>query len=410
MKVTASIAGALVGAALLSLTAPATAAEKKPANSPKVAAALKPAQEAMQAKKWQEALAKIKEAQAVPDKNPYDVYVIHEFGCQSNLGAQNLAEAAKECEAWLQDTQYVGESEKPKLIKMLLALNYQLKNYDKAIDYGQQAIKGGFATEEDKNTVAQAYYLKGDWKNAYKSEDALIDQEIKAGQTPKEQQLALVLNSCIKLDDKACQEHTVERLVAYYPKPDYWQQLLFTVLHDASGNDTNTMETYRLMFEVDVLKTAADYNEMAQMALEQGSPGEAVKVLEKGFSANVFTEQRAKERNTRLLETSKKTASTDQASLAKIGAEADKSATGAKDAGVGLAYLGYAQYDNAIQWFQKALTKGGLRNEADTRLLLGIAQYKGGHKDDALKTWKTVKGDPVLERLASLWAVHAKQG
>jgi len=79
MKVTASIAGAVLGAALLSLTAPATAAEKKPANSPKVAAALKPAQEAMQAKKWQEALAKIREAQAVPDKNSFDVYVIHEF-------------------------------------------------------------------------------------------------------------------------------------------------------------------------------------------------------------------------------------------------------------------------------------------------------------------------------------------
>jgi tetratricopeptide (TPR) repeat protein len=146
------------------------------------------------------------------------------------------------------------------------------------------------------------------------------------------------------------------------------------------------------------------------MALEQGSPGEAVKVLDKGFSANVFTEQRAKERNSRLLETAKKTATTDQAALPKIAAEADKASTGAKDAGVGLAYLGYAQYDKAIEWFQKALTKGSLRNEADTRLLLGIAQYKGGHKDDAYKTWKTVKGDAVLERLASLWAVHARQG
>ncbi|HEX4387050.1 MAG TPA: hypothetical protein VH109_00320 [Steroidobacteraceae bacterium] len=417
MKVTAIVASGIVaGVALLSLGVPAGAADKKPANSAKVAAALKPAQEALQAKKWQDALAKIREAQAAPDKNPYDVYVIHEFACQANVGAGQYAEAAKECEAWVSDTQYVQESEKPKIIKILLSLNYQLKNYDKAIEFGQQAIKGGFATEEDKNTVAQAYYLKGDWKNAQKAEDALIDTEIKAGQTPKEQQLALVLNSCIKLDDKACQEHTMERMVAYYPKPEYWSQLLFTVLQQASGNDTNTMETYRLMFDVDVLKTPGDYNEMAQMALEQGSPGEAVRVLEKGFSSGIFTEQRIKERNQRLLDSAKKTAASDQASLAKAEKDADAATTGTKNVALGLAYLGYQQYDKAIERLNKGITKGGLKNDADAKLLLGIAQFKAGHKDDAQKTWKTVKGDggtkgePVLERLAYLWGLHAKQG
>src|SRR5262249_1858284 len=156
---------------------------------------------------------------------------------------------------------------------------------------------------------------KGDWKDALKSEQPLVDAEIKAGETPKEQQLALVLNACIKLDDKECQEHAIERLVTYYPKPDLWAQLLFTVLHDASGNRANTVEVYRLMFEVDTLKNAGDYNEMAQMAIEQGSPGEAVKVLEKGFQNNVFTDQRTKERNQRLLDTAKKTAASDQATL-----------------------------------------------------------------------------------------------
>jgi hypothetical protein len=416
MKVTAIVASGIVaGVALLSLGVPAWAADKKPTNSAKVAAALKPAQEALQAKKYQDALVKIREAQAVPDKNPFDVYTIHEFACQANLGAQQYAEAAKECEAWVSDTQYITDAEKPRIIKTLIALNYQLKNYDKTIEYGQQAIKGGFASEEDKNIVAQAYYLKGDWKNAQKAEDALVDTEIKAGQTPKEQQLALVLNSCLKLEDKACQEHSMERLVAYYPKPEYWSQLLFTVLQQSSGNDTNTMESYRLMFDVEVLKTASDFNEMAQMALEQGSPGEAVRVLEKGFSSGIFTEQCVKERNQRLLDSAKKTAASDQASLGKAETDANAAATGTKSVALGLAYLGYQQFDKAVDQLTKGIAKGGLKNEADAKLLLGIAQYKGGHKDDAQKTWKTVKGDgsksePVLERLAYLWGLHAKQG
>jgi hypothetical protein len=41
--------------------------------------------------------------------------------------------------------------------------------------------------------------------------------------------------------------------------------------------------------------------------------------------------------------------------------------------------------------------------------MLGIADLKAGHKDDAVKALKAVKGDPVLERLASLWVLHARQ-
>lgn len=411
MKVTANLATGLVaGFGLLVTGAPAWAAAKN-TNSEKVAKILKPAQEALQGKRYAEALAKVKEAQALSEKTPFDAYTIHEFACQANIGTQNYAEAAKECEARLDDSAFMPEADKPQMIKLLLALNYQLKNYDKAIDYGQRAIKGGFATEENKNFLAQAYYLKGDWKDSLKMEEALVDADIKAGQTPKEQQLSLVLSSCVKLDDKACQQHALERMVAYYPKPEHWKNLLFNVQQQASGNDANTLQTFRLMTEVDVLEGASDYNEMAQLALEAGSPGEAQKVLEKGFAANVFNDQRAKDRNTRLLETVKKTAATDQAALPKIEKEAEASPTGAKNVGVGLAFLGYGQYDKAVEQISKGITKGGLRNDAEAHLLLGIAQLKGGHKDDAVKSFKSVKdaNNPTLEQLANLWALHARQ-
>src|SRR5580765_670311 len=398
MKVTVKLALALaVSLALLASGAPTWAAAKN-TNSEKVAKILHPAQESLQQKKYADALAKIREAQALPEKTPFDQYTIHEFACQANIGAGNYAEAAKECEARLDD-QFMPEADKPQMIKLLLALNYQLKNYDKAIDYGQRALKGGFATEENKNFLAQAYYLKGDWKNSLKMEEALVDSDIKGGQVPKEQQLSLVLSSCVKLEDKACQQHALERMVAYYPKPEHWKNLLFSV------------QTFRLMSEVDVLESPSDYNEMAQLALEAGSPGEAQKVLEKGFAANVFNEQRAKDRNTRLLETVKKTAANDQAALPKIEKEAEAATTGAQNVGVGLAYFGYGQYDKAIDQISKGLTKGGLRNDAEAHLLLGIAQLKGGHKDEAVKSFKAVKdpSNPTIEQLANLWALHARQ-
>ena len=76
---------------------------------------------------------------------------------------------------------------------------------------------------------------------------------------------------------------------------------------------------------------------------------------------------------------------------------------------MGLAYLGYQQYDKAADQLSKGLAKGGVKNEAQSRLLLGIAQLKSGHKDDAVKSFHAVKGDPNLERLANLWILHARQ-
>ena len=115
------------------------------------------------------------------------------------------------------------------------------------------------------------------------------------------------------------------------------------------------------------------------------------------------------DKNKRLLESAKKAAQTDLATLPRVATDADKSATGDKNVGVGLAYLGYQQYDKAADELNKGITKGGVKNEAEARLLLGIAQLKNGKKDDAVKSFKAVKGDPNLERLAELWTLHAKQ-
>jgi len=397
----------LVGGGSLLLAGAAAAAEKNHV-SDKVAKILKPAQDALNAKKYSETMAKIHEAENIPDKTAFDQFTIAEFGCAASVGAQNYADAAKYCEAKL-NSSFMPEAEVPSLVRNLIALNYATKNYDKSIEFAQRALKAGYASEENKNLLAQAYYLKSDWKDTYRTEDQLVDAEIKAGQTPKEQQLSLLLSACVKMEDNACKEHALERMVSYYPKPEHWEALLFSVRASVSGNDAITLQTYRLMNDVDVLKNPQDYNEMAQLAIEAGSPGEAQKVLEKGFEKNVFTDANIKARNQRLLESAKKNAANDQATLAKTEREAEAAPTGAKNYGVGIAYFGYGQYDKAVDAMQKGITKGGLRNDAEAHLMLGIAQLKAGHKEDAVKSFKSVKGDAQLEKLASLWVLHSRQ-
>jgi tetratricopeptide (TPR) repeat protein len=382
--------------------------EAKNTVSAKMAKPLKAAQDDLTAKRYSDAILKLKEVEGNPGKSPYDQHVINEMLKVAYVRTQNYADAARVMEVETNDG-FVPPSEMQGLVRGLAQVNYQIKNYDKAIEFGNRAIKGGFADEELRTLVGQAYYLKGDWKGTLRFEEGLVDNQIKDGRTPKSEALQLILSSCVKLNDQPCETRALERVVTYYPKPDYWYQLLFTLRQQTSGNDANTLQTYRLMSEVDVLKNPDDYTEMAQLALEAGSPGEAQRILEKGIAKGVFADQRAKQKNERLLESAKKAAATDQASLQRIAKEADSAATGAKNAGLGLAYFGYGQYDKAVEELSKGLSKGGLRNESEARLLLGIAQLKAGHKEDAAKTFRAVKGDPALERLANLWTLHAKQ-
>jgi len=166
---------------------------------------------------------------------------------------------------------------------------------------------------------------------------------------------------------------------------------------------------YRLAFDLDVLKQPQDYIEMAADANQQGSPGEAERVLEAGQKKNVFADAAIKAHSAQMLASVKQKVATDSASLPKIAAEAEASKSGSKYAGLGLAYFSYQQYDKAVTAFTAALAKGGLRNEAETRLMLGISQLHTGKKDDAVATFGLVKGDTKLEHLAGLWAIRARQ-
>src|SRR6267143_5487254 len=277
------VAGAAIVAAAGMVGATPALAQTKQTNSAKLAKPLKEAHDDLNAKKYADAIAKLREAEGMAGKTPYDQHLINDMLGFAYARTQNYAEAAKAWEAELDDG-FTPQAEVPTRVRQLAEANYQIKNYDKAIEFGNRAIKGGFADEELRTLVGQAYYLKGDWKGTLRFEEGLVEEKIKNGQTPKSESLQLMLSACVKLNDSACETRALEKIVTYYPKPDYWYQLLFTMRQQTSGNDANTLQTYRLMSEVDVLKSPEDYTEMAQLALEAGSPGEAQHILEKGIA------------------------------------------------------------------------------------------------------------------------------
>lgn len=391
----------------VTVTNSAAAAEEKEGVSKGAAKSLKAVQDACNAKKWDECVAKAQESKALPNLTTYDKYVIAQFEVQAYANKQNYQKAAEALEAQL-ETGKGSPADQARLLKTLTTLYYQVKNYPKAAETGLRTIKAGAADAETYTLVAQSYYLNGKYQDTVKFLNEYVSEQEKKGQTPKEQTLQLISDSYGKLNNNDGATATLEKLVTYYPKANYWNNLLYTLIRAEGNTDRFTLNVYRLMVDTNTLKQNTDFTEMAQLALEGGTPCEAQHVLEKGMAENVFTEQRDKERNTRLLETAKKSCAADQAGIAKFETEAKAAAGGESDVRLGQAYLSFQQYDKAADPIQRGIGKGQLKQPEEAQILLGIAQLKQKKPEDAQKAFKTVKGDAKWSRLANLWALHAK--
>jgi len=168
------------------------------------------------------AISKLTAAEAIDGKTAYDHHVINDMLGFAYVHTNDYADAAKAWEAEIDDG-FLNQTDQPQKVRALAELNYQLKNYDKAIEYGRRAIKRGYGDETMQNAVGQAYYLKGDWRGTLEFEDELVTAEIKRGETPRKILLQLLYSACVKLQDNECVTRALERLNRYYPgtwRPD----------------------------------------------------------------------------------------------------------------------------------------------------------------------------------------------
>lgn len=382
---------------------------QKPAKPPQVSrAAIKPivaAQEASKKEQWGECIAKLREVQALPNLGPYDLYVVNDM-----LGfcALRAGDNATTLSAWSQvlDSEFSDATRSASLRKGLLQLSYQAKDYTKSIEYGGRLIRDGGADESVYLLTIQSHYLLNDFKTAEQmARDYIVALEQKS-QTPPDMALQLYSSSCIKQEDDACTLRALEKQAAYFPKKETWPNL--TLLLFRIGGEANTLNIFRLSREMGGMIRGEEFTEMAQLSIEKGLPGEAQSTLEEGQAKGLFTNKSTNELANRLLGTAKAQAGADKPTLIKQDAEAAGKKNGEVDARIGMAFLSYGDYAKAIAAFERGLAKGNVRNAAETRLNLGIAQLKAGQKESAAATLASVQGDETLQRIARLWALRAR--
>jgi hypothetical protein len=365
---------------------------------PQVGKPLQAAQALMKEQKYREALEKIKEADAVDKKTPYEVSVIERMRGTAAASAGDLDTAAKAFDAVI-SSKSVPEADQLKIMQSMAGSYYRAKEYAKAQAWAQRYQKAGGTDPAVGQLLIQSDYLAGNYANAAKGMQELIAAQEKAGKAPTEEQLQLLASCYLKQNDNAGYQGALEKLVTFYPKKDYWSDLLARVQRKAGFSDRLGLDVYRLMLLTGTLSSGGEYMEMAELAMQAGYPKEAQKVLDQGYAAKLLGSGAEADRQKRLKALADKQAADDEKTL-----NVDVTSRGA-DAMVNTGYnlVIHGQADKGLALMQKGLAAGSLKHPDDARLHLGEAQQLAGHGDEAAKTLKTVQGKDGSQDLARLF-------
>jgi len=293
--------------------------------------------------------------------------------------------------------------------KTVAQLYFQMKDYNKAAQWSKKWLEKHPNTEDMGILLGQSYYLLNDYKNAAETMRGVVNNAEKAGRKPDENWIQIVMSSYFKMQpqDKDGIGNALKKLARYYPKTEYWDNLL-DIYRRKEGGDRINLGYYRLMNETGTLKDKGDYVELAQLAMDAGVPGEAQDMVQKGMAAGVLKSEDKTEqgRYDRLLASAKKQADTDRNSLAQQATEAEKAGTGQVLVGLGQAYLSYGEYDKAIAALEKGLAKGGVTDADEAQISLGIAYFKKGQKEQAREAFKKAQGK--YKDLGELWVIRTQ--
>ena len=388
----------VVGVAAAVLAPSVAVAQQKV--SAKVGVPLKAAQEAVQKKNWNGALAKIKEAQGVTPRTPYDDYMINELLWYVYLQQGRNADAAKVLEQQIASGQ-MPAGEKVQRTKTLAQLYFRAGNFGKAISAANQYLKSAPGDQEVQLLVAQAYFQQKDYKAAVAAANKLV----KASKRPSEDLLQLLLRSNYELKDQAGTAEALNLLLTYYPSPDTWARVLNGYL-EKTKHDHELIALYRLAEDVGALRKASEYVDMTQALVVGGFAIEGQRVLEHGIASGAFSPEE-QGRAQRTLESAKRRADEQRKQLPGADKAMAAAATGNAAYDLGKLYFSAAEYAKAAGAFEKALKLGGVADVDDANAELGMAYARLGKKAEAAKAFDAIK-DPEFAEIARLWKMRLR--
>ncbi|ULQ46735.1 hypothetical protein JN531_000235 [Flagellatimonas centrodinii] len=384
-----------------------------PAVRPALGEILKDARNAINDRRFSEALALIDQAEQVQGDplTPYELYIINHLRGSAAASAGNVPLAYKAFNIVL-DSSFMPTEQQLPILAAMVRMAFSARDYDTAVRAVARYREAGGTDPEALEIEPQALYLAKRYDEAATIMGRQVQRKIDAGTQPSEQELQVLASSAIKNGDLDGYLAALRLMVTYFPADTTWLDLIIRTEQRSDFSDRYTLDVYRLREQTGTLLEPSDYMEAVQLALQAGYPGDAQRMLQSGYVRGVLgrDDDVGKERQERLRELVDRKVAEDRATLAEGEALAAQADSGDALVNTGYNLVGYGEYQRGIALMNRGIEKGGLVQPNEARLRLGHAYYMAGMKQEALKIFSSIKGDDGSGALAGLWSILAREG
>jgi tetratricopeptide (TPR) repeat protein len=372
-----------------------------PAIRPEVVKLLQASQDALREGQIDKALTVAQQAMAMPniskDERPYVLRSV----AAASMQAKNFVLAISTLESLVQELPDTTlPDQRAALIESILSAAQQAQDLERFVKWARIYLDQGGRNPSVRPVLIQTL-------SVLKQHEAVIN-EVKVKMKSDEEfnvktpeiELRLMAYSQRMLKDDAGYNASLKMLLQRYPSKAYWAEVIPRVARQANFNVRFDLDLYRLLELTGNMEDPTEYTDMANLALKNGLPAEAARVVELAFSSGVFGKGSDVANQQKLRQQTQQKVNEDEKALPAL----EKSAKDANAiASLAKVYASKQQWELALTTFNKAIEMGGLRREAETRLHAGIVLNKLGKKADAQKMWDSVQGDATAVEIAQLW-------
>ena len=403
MKISRALSTLAKLAALTTLAAASLTAANAQGVRAEVGRPLQQASELLKSGKAREALAKVREAEGASGITPAERQIIDGMKASAAQRAGDMATAIQALES------LAGRASGSQLgtyAEQLASAYVQQRNNAKATEWLNKAIAAGNTGGSIKQMQAYLQGASGDYTAIAKDAGAAVSNAEQGGRRPEEGDLLRLADAQQRTGNTAGYVVTLEKLLSYYPKKDYWNAYLSRLPRKAGFADRFALDLMRLRLASGTLSKTEDYMEMAQLSLQAALPAEARRVADQGIKAGVLGTGPEAARHQRLRELAVKQEGEAKASLGNQLTEAETFKEGDGLVKIGYAYVSLGEVDKGIELIQKGIAKGSLKRPEDAKLRLGMAQLQSPKtKAAGVQTLRSIKGTDGVAEIARLWTV-----
>lgn len=290
-------------------------------------------------------------------------------------------------DATLRDTEY-----------NLAQLQMVLENYPRVI-----SLLEGWRTKVETVSGDAWMMLAGAYAQAKNFQKAMVygESAIKSKAKPKERWLSFMLSIYFELGKKWDVVGMLKRLIIAYPKKSYWLQLAGMYLElDKEGE---ALAVYDLAYSQNYLEEGRDLVQYARLALSGNVAVKAATVLDKGFKDGVVERN---EKNLKLMANALLVSREPKRALPYLREGAKLSKDGEMHLFIGQTLSDLGRWGEAAQAYNDALIVGGLRSPGEALIMQGVAFTTAKQFRRARKSFEKAQGYESHQKMASQWLKH----